>query len=203
MTIQDMHIGVTLQVDRVASNSSEGLLPQEIDYYLNRAIEEFIKQQYSILKQEEKQLENQYVTENLRTLIKKENLILNTLTVSTEFKEFSLPSDYYYYLLLEYVAGNKKHNTTLRTHKGLKLYLTTNTNLPLFREYPFVIENDKIKIYFNQNDNQTNSFASLTYIKEPNVVSLSSAVNCNLPVHTHKQIVDIAANLILKDITRQ
>ena len=206
MNIQQMHIGVNLRVDRVSSNSSEGFLPDEIDYYLNRAIEQYIKQQYSIIKDETKDLQNQYVVENLRTIIKSQGITLGTPTATVI--PFDIPNDYYYYLALQYISDGKLRNTTLRTPKGLKPYLTTATNSPLFREYPFIIENTQIKVYVNQNDIQTSPEANLSYIAKPTVVELdvdtpANNVNCNLPEHTHVEIVDIASQLLLQDITRQ
>lgn len=47
MTIQEMHIAVNLGVQKIASFQVDNLLPQEIDYELNRAMDRFIKQRYS------------------------------------------------------------------------------------------------------------------------------------------------------------
>jgi hypothetical protein len=47
MTIQEMHIAVNLGVQKIASFQVDNLLPQEIDYELNRAMDRFIKQRYA------------------------------------------------------------------------------------------------------------------------------------------------------------
>jgi hypothetical protein len=47
MTVQDLHIAIDLELNKVNSNLYDIILPQEKDYFLNRAQERFIKQRYS------------------------------------------------------------------------------------------------------------------------------------------------------------
>lgn len=49
MTVNDMHIAIDLELNKVNSNLYDIILPQEKDYFLNRAQERFIKQRYSPL----------------------------------------------------------------------------------------------------------------------------------------------------------
>lgn len=49
MTVQDLHIAIDLELNKVNSNLYDIILPQEKDYFLNRAQERFIKQRYSPL----------------------------------------------------------------------------------------------------------------------------------------------------------
>jgi hypothetical protein len=46
MIIQDMHIAIDLELNKVNSNLYDIVLPEEKDYFLNRAQERFIKQRY-------------------------------------------------------------------------------------------------------------------------------------------------------------
>jgi hypothetical protein len=46
MIIQDMHIAIDLELNKINSNLYDVILPQEKDYFLNRAQERFIKQRY-------------------------------------------------------------------------------------------------------------------------------------------------------------
>lgn len=46
-TVQDMHIAIDLELNKVNSNLYDIILPQEKDYFLNRAQERIIKQRYS------------------------------------------------------------------------------------------------------------------------------------------------------------
>ena len=47
MTVNDMHIAIDLELNKVNSNLYDIIKPQEKDYFLNRAQERFIKQRYS------------------------------------------------------------------------------------------------------------------------------------------------------------
>ena len=49
MTVNDMHIAIDLELNKVNSNLYDIIKPQEKDYFLNRAQERFIKQRYSPL----------------------------------------------------------------------------------------------------------------------------------------------------------
>lgn len=46
-TVQDMHINIDLELNKLNSNLYDNILPQEKDYFLNKAQERFIKQRYS------------------------------------------------------------------------------------------------------------------------------------------------------------
>lgn len=47
LSIAEMHQGVRLGVQQVDANFLDGLLPEEIDFYLNETIREFVKSRYS------------------------------------------------------------------------------------------------------------------------------------------------------------
>lgn len=47
MTITEMHLNIDLELNKLNSNLYDIILPQEKDYFLNRAQERFIKQRYS------------------------------------------------------------------------------------------------------------------------------------------------------------
>lgn len=201
MNIKSMHIGVKLGVDRVAENKTDGLLPQEIDFYLNEAIELYIKQQYSFIKDETKSMESQYALENLRTLITTVPLNPNgTVDYLINNRITTLPEDYKYYISARVKTDTYK-NLTLRSSKAIKLYTVTESNSPLFREYPIIIEGNKLIVIAPETDPLSiDTTVSLTYIKEANEVSLPEKVNCNLPTHTHKEIVRLAVGQILTDL---
>lgn len=198
MNIQNMHIGVTLHLDRVASNANDGLLPEEIDYYLNRTIEDYILEQYNYLKTEQESIGSQQVLENLRTVLTTDKLALVS-ELNEFYFEFSLPDDYLYFVFAIYTSNNTSKNVTLLSKPALKPYLVTEYNTPLFREHPITIENDKVYLYFNS-DGELLPELEFTYIKEPEIVSLENSINCNLPNHTHSTIVKQTAMNIARDL---
>tara|TARA_R110000737_G_scaffold341662_1_gene365761 strand:- start:4 stop:462 length:459 start_codon:yes stop_codon:yes gene_type:complete len=71
---------------------------------------------------------------------------------------------------------------------------TTNRDKPVF-----TIEGNKILIYTN--DIFIIEKVKLTYIKNPSLVSLSSGNSCELALHTHQEIVDMAISSILEGIS--
>lgn len=49
MNINDMHIAIDLELNKINSNLYDIFLPQEKDYFLNRAQERFVKQRYTAI----------------------------------------------------------------------------------------------------------------------------------------------------------
>lgn len=222
MNIFEMHIGVNLGVQKIASHINGDLLPQEIDYYLNNAITDFVREQYSFLKTPTKDVQSQYVNENLQTLLKSvavtdfinENKYGNAVTID-------FPNDYLYYIYStsRYNVPPPATDSFTKTHrrveaKGLSNYIQTATNRPQFRELPVLIENNKLVIIGDQNINFGDFVrCNLTYLRKParvkaifagNVWDEASVdnINCDLPDFTHKQIVDLTVQTILKDLNQ-
>jgi len=96
MTIQEMHIAFKVELDRSDSLSYPDFLPEEIDYWLNKAILSFVEQAYNPATADLKAFElSQADNDNLRTI--KEDAVLSptTYSASTNTFGFSLPSNYF------------------------------------------------------------------------------------------------------------
>jgi hypothetical protein len=213
MNIFEMHIGVNLGVQKIASHINGDLLPEEIDYYLNNSIDDYIKQQYSIIKNKSEDLKSQYVTENLRTLIKTIDLQNpENYVFIPNSKSFNLPADYKYLISSRIIHdGGKLRNTKLLEPQAIDRYIKTITNQPLFREFPIFIENSKVVVISDYTNPFNDVIFYITYIKEPSKVKLelidgaynsATSVNSDLPSHTHQEIVNITVNKILLDLNR-
>lgn len=208
MTTQEFHIGVNLGVQKIASNVNDDFLPQEIDYYLNESVKDYIKQQYSLIKNEDRNLESQVINENLRTLITTTEIdnisVVNYLPHSVEG---DLPTNYLYYIFARTKFNDTWKNNRKLEPKGIKQYLETEHNSPIFREFPLMLENDKIIIIgdaLNELDGTTE--IRFTYIKTPSKFSFNSDPSAefeSLPEHTHKEIVNLTVNKILQIIQPQ
>jgi hypothetical protein len=212
MNIFEMHIGVNLGVQKIASHINGDLLPEEIDYYLNNSITEYVKQQYSIIKNINRDVQSQYVHENLRKLLK--TVDLEDFTDSDYLpntKEALLPSDYKYYISsFSFVDSIRKTNAFVQP-QTLHKYIRTDSNSPIFRQNPVYIENNKIALILE--DIAETVKIVLTYISVAPKLKLvlnqdGSYNNTNstqptfLPDHTHKEIVDMTIQTILKDLTQ-
>ena len=204
MNIRQMHIGVNLGVQKIASNLNDDLLPQEIDYFLNESIDDYIKNQYTNLKSERRSKEQEYINENLRTLVitKKLTSLEDYDYLPNSYKK-SIPNEYRFFLYARtLVEGKFKNNVKLSQNAAAKL-VKTPSNSPLFREIPLFIEGSDIVVMFDSEtniDNSENLEINLTYIKNPNTVDLTKNEDCDLPVHTHKEIINIAVSKILQTL---
>lgn len=198
MTTEELHIGVNLGLQKVASNINEEFFPEEVDYFLNEAVIAFIDEQYSLMKNEQRDIQGQYVNENLRTLI--DITELNSSSSSPYYintRRFNLPSSYLYYLS---AMMDGEANIRLIEPKGIKRYVSTEFNDPIFREYPLLLQDNYATVFYSTHLQLTGvKTLTLTYISKPNKINYNSNRNAELqlPEFTHSTIVDMAVNKML------
>lgn len=201
MNATELHIGVNLGVQKVASNINDDFLPQEIDYYLNESVKDYIKQQYSSIKVENRNIESQYVNENLRTLIATAEISpVSVVDYLPNAVQGDIPSDYLYYIFSRTKNDSSWYNNRRLESKGIKNYIETESNSPIFREFPLLIEGDKLTVIGNATEElDTDTTLRLTYIKKPSKVDVvnSPSDDLDLPEHTHLEIVNITVDKIL------
>lgn len=215
MTIAQMHTAVKEELDKTSALELPAFEPEEIDAWLNRAIRKFVKTRYSGINSKGQSFEQtQKRIDDLRTLI---GFYTNSsLTTSTNYPNAytaSLSSilstiPYYWFALSEeaeitvdLVAERvnivecsldkyaqkmqdpySEHILHYGTAKPLRLFSGTNVDLISDGTY-------SVTKYY------------LTYLKKPaEVASTGTPVNCDLPEHTHDEIVKIAANMMLENI---
>jgi hypothetical protein len=201
VNIKRMHIGVQLEVQKIASNLNDDLLPQEIDYYLNESIEDYVEQQYNAIKTESRSIESQYVNDNIRTILTTAEIdSLSAVDYIPNSLRGDLPNDYRYYIFSRTYNGSKWINNRKLESKAIKKYIQTKTNLPIFTEFPLLIEGSKlIVIGDSREDLPDSSKIRLTYVKNPTVVEFPNS-DSDLPDHTHKDIIKITAQKILQSL---
>lgn len=235
MTVKDMHVGVNLGVQRMASNIDSNLLKEEVDYYLNESVDEYIKSQYLSYKQKTRSKESDFVLENLRTLLSTVYVSEN-ISVSTIFSNsvsFILPNNFLYYIESNIEVNGSKRNNILLSHSSVKKLIETKYNKPLYREYPIIIEgsaahialpledwtsifnnstinfNPSVAFYFSPITEVFKNGIKFTYLKKPAVITYGTPelnvgdtgyeepISCDLPTHTHKEIVNLTIAKIL------
>lgn len=200
-----MHIGVNLEIQKIGSSELDDLRPEEIDYFLNVAIKDYIEEQYTYIKNPDRSPQGHLVNDNLYTLINTKEI--NDFTDSPWYYNSikgNLPSDYYHYLfgVLVLSEGGLPHEssrTVLRymQPKGLSSYLSTNTNMPIYREYPILISGGEFTV-IGDSRNKFEDYEEylktvyMKYLKQPKKVSLTDQEDSDLPTHTHDDIVQIA-----------
>jgi len=196
-----MHIGIELGLQKMASSQREDFLPQEKDYYLNESVKDYIKQQYSQIKTQERDLESQYVNENLRTLITTAEISnISVVDYLPNSIKGDTPADYMYYIFSRTKSDDEWFNNRRLELKGIKDYVESESNSPIFREFPLLIQGDELIVIGNATTDLTISDdIYLTYIKKPiklNVIS-DPDVELDLPEHTHDEIVNLTVQKML------
>ena len=191
----------------------------DTEYYLNRAQEEYAKEQHFIIKDNYRNqhignINIQRAVENLRTLIKTINFeydgteliqstsISNGLTISLEDAKFVQPYTYYLRSRLN-ASPDVSLNCKIIDPTLLSKYTKTKYNSPLFREPAILIEGDNlIVIYPSEVTPDNGTTFELTYVTSPTSVNIQEGVDCALPIHTHNEVVDMAVELKIKDLDK-
>ena len=215
MDIKEMHelfrlLGQQMGIERV-----RGILPHSIDGYINASIIETVNNLLRVNTQtiyKEKILtQSSFVSpiNSLSTLYKEESLLLrsqsddNTNLISYKSKDKIL---YLYDFVVNYEGdGRFRHCRFIepdRVEETLDDYLNRAS-----RRYPIITVvavdeiNDEYKFEVYTGKNVYLERLKIRYIKVPNTVKYvvdddknltEEAVNCDLPVHLHKDIVELA-----------
>lgn len=215
MTIQDMHYDFKKKLNKLDSQQNRNLLTPEIDWTLNEAYEIYVKliaqpRQKTYLGFEI----NQRSIDDIRTIV------VNNNCLNVVDNQVPLPTDYWHYVSGHALISKgdckavkakfhpRQHDDTFeessfynsnfewRSINGL----FTKDGIKTFDDGTFTVDTLCID-YIQKLDyiHNAQSFRNGTY-KLPSGVVLTGTVNCPLPSHTHREIVDIAVLLASGDI---
>ena len=210
MTIQDMHYDLKKKLNKVDSQQYRNLLIPEIDWVLNEAMEIFVKLVAQPRYKTQMGFETaQRTTDDIRSIVVHEsNLpIVNNIV--------TLPGNYWHFLsasanMVKGVCQSvgrifiRQHDDNFESSPFDKSSFEWKTINCVFTE-------DGMRLYTDGTFNI--SSISLSYIRRPEYmhyaqgfnagtytlpsgVVLSGSVNCELPDHTHREIVDIAVLIL-------
>lgn len=215
MNIREMHYDFKKKFNKIDSQKNRNLLVPEIDWTLNEAVNLFIKWiGQPRLKTQLGFEKNHATTEDLRTLVVTEEIVPNSNLVVV------LPSNYKYFVrarvdMTKGSCANKKGVVVIQQHDDLfeesAFYLSSfewrevnaafnSGGLQFFSDGTFTI-NKVILTYIRNHVYMHNAqdFGTGTYL-HPSGVTLTGSANCELPEHTHREIVDIAVMLAAGEI---
>lgn len=218
MTISEMHIAVKLGLDKSSSLELPAFEPEEIDYWLNKAVLYFINTRYSgnNIKRESFE-QTQKRLDDLRTLITEATITPSVGGVSDKPNAYiaalPTPATSYLYRVGEEVNINFTESYTgsvINKRQGVT-ECTSDTynhliNNPFSEHILYLKEAKPLRLYKGNNvelitdGNYTITAYYLRYLKQPATVSLSGAVSCDLPIHTHSEIIDICVGMLLENI---
>lgn len=210
MNIGEMHYDFKMKFNKIDSQLNRNLLVPQIDWILNEAQEIFVK---TIA---EPRFPNSYLglessqrtIDDIRTLIVPDKEVLVTNNVAT------LPTDYMFFVKGEAImskgsCSNVRGTLFVRQHDDLFELSDFDKSSFEWRTVNIVFNQNGIKLFaedFTVNKLSITYVKTLSYIhnaqkfnggqyKLPNGVTLSGTKDCELPPHTHREIVDIAVLL--------
>lgn len=216
-----MHYDYKKKLNKVDSQQYRNLRIPEIDWVLNEAQEIFIKLVAQPRINNHLGFErNQRTIDDIRTIVQEEDET-NGITVNNN--EVQLPSDYLHYISSTILMTKENCSDT-----KAKVFIRQQDDK--FEQSPFdnssfewrtvngIIVRDIIKLF--DDGSFTNSELYLGYIKKPSYIhnaedfsaggynlldgtNLSGFVNCELPDHTHREIVDIAVLITTGELENQ
>ena len=213
MTVQEMHTSFLQGLQRVNANAYDFLTADEIDYWLNRAQERFIKDR-AFITGDVKRVGfegNQKRLDDIRTIVVQNYTDTFNMTTVPEWRQVDLPADYLY--LVNIRADIRKDNcgqvSVSSPAAQVPVRVVDNAEVYFMQQNPFAkaqlnsplatISEDDIQVY---QDAESYILEGITadYIRIPQNIDLSFGQDCELAGHTHQEIVDIAVKNILEAI---
>jgi hypothetical protein len=216
MTIDQAHIEFEVTLDKRYTSQAPEMPPEVIDYFLNEASVRFVKNRYSPNNVYQVGFEElQKRTEDLKALVKTEDVAIGT--VSYEDANYGrvnltgLANPYWFYLRSRILCSKENcadkwcNKPTLTQQDDLGTVLDDPFNKPVFGVPVMYFEDGDIFVV--SDDTFTTPSMKLTYLKKPNEVNVGTygqpAVEFDLSEHTHKEIVQMAADIAIENIESQ
>jgi hypothetical protein len=210
MTTREMHYDFKQKFNKIDSQKNRGLLVPEIDWLLNEGAELFVK------RVAQPKVNNGLGFEMSQRIIEDiKSIVIGGTWVNVTNNVIVLPNDYLYF-----VRGRLKLSKGTCTDQEGVLYIREHNDL--FEESQFYSSSFEWRevngIYETQgiqcftDGTFTIDQVKLSYIRKmaymhnaqdfgagsynhPSGVTLTGTVNCDLPEHTHREVVDIAVML--------
>ena len=218
MTVSDMQLAIRLNLDKSTSLvGAVDFLPEELDFWLNEGQNRFIEQRlFGNNPKQQSFDQTQKRIDDLRSLVvTMTNLSLSSSTLGSNIKEVSLPisdatSPYMFYIDSRvYDSSNNVLQTEgIVSYNIVNRYLEDSINKPYIRR-PLVVfyhtgTGDKIGFIYSSTEFVPTK-CDITYIKKPKVLTSNIPTTyqtntCELPEHTHREIVSIVTNLLIENI---
>jgi len=210
MTIADFHNNFNIELDKTLDFSLPYMLPEQVDYWLNKAQERFVKSRAfgnNFFKTGFEQTQKRM--DDLRVIVVESTPITPTQTGNTFYS--ALPSDYLF-LMRHQCYTTFPGCTTPMLVPGIQ---TNNDEMNILLRDPFwsPIAYDPLyyvmgnNIVYETDGNFTVTSTILTYIRQwakmqygSQYVSTTTDVNCELAPHTHQEILDMAIEMVLENI---
>ena len=219
MTIAEMHTAFKRELDKDDSLQYPAFTADEIDYWINRAIRQFVKTRYSGINFKSEGFEQtQKRIDDLRTLVREVTIACtdtgaikpNGYVMTDGFSNDEFTANPYWLSLGEEVTIDPNDASYSTSRQGVT-EVTSN-------EYRFEIDSPfsdyvlhygvakPLRLFYNNtiefvtDGTYTVTHAYIRYVKEPVEVDLDTPTNCDLAEHTHDEVVVLATQLVIENI---
>lgn len=213
MTVQELHYAIDQGLQKLGSYAYDNFLPEEIDFWLNRAQERFIKDR-AFAHSDQKQLgfvANQKRLDDLREIIAIDYVDQVGPVAGAQYQEFDLPLNYLYMVNLR--ARIYKDQCKPAVVDGnlttVPCRIVDNSEVYHLQQDPFarsqvqtplaILSEQDIKV-FQDNESFILEGIMMDFIRVPEEIDLQLNQTSELAEHTHQEIVDIATKNILEAI---
>lgn len=208
MTLSELHIAIDLELDKTMDFDSPYVSPEQKDYWLNKAQERFVKSRaFGNNPKQTTFEEDQKRIDDLRTLVKPAAL---TPANTSGTLQITLPNDYMY--LVRHECSTSSSNYGSRTVGGRQV---KQDEINLLRQDPFRKSSPLEPLYYLMGNTLvyetpvgfTIPTCQLIYLKKPARIQYGTQyavpqadTACELPEHTHAEIVDLAVTMLLENL---
>jgi hypothetical protein len=180
----------------------------EIFYWINKAIDTFVKNRYTGNNPKREGFEQtQKRIDDIRTLVTEASINTSVGTIKPNSYTATIPSGYLFTLGEEATISYTRNGSTETARKGI-LETTTDryrddVDNPFSEHILFNYEAKPLRLYRGaiveliSDGTYTIPTYHLRYLTSPTVVALPST-SCNLPEHTHYEVVKIATKMYLE-----
>lgn len=217
MTIEEAHIELEITVDKRSTSTAPELSDEVKDYFINEATARFVQTRYD--KNNIYQAgfeEKQKRTDDLSTLVKRDQGLLQLDFDDTTRRyiettygqtDYILEDIYWFFLRLQVRVvkegcSSEWVKTTYVQQDDINVVEDDPFNKTVSNSPNFYFENGRI--YVTENDDFEAHEFRLTYLKQHAQVNVGTygkpKVEFDMPVQTHKKIIQIAADIILENI---
>jgi hypothetical protein len=205
MTVNEMLESFLVYYDRITSFSAPGYEAVEKLLFLNNAQNDFIKDRMFGQNFQPPAFEdNQRRVADLRTLVTSLNLIYVSQD-SHGARQYTIPVDFMFAIKAYAICSRSAYPVILSSEEfecrfikseEVGKFLSTTYNKTHFLKPVISISGLYAKVIVDRFT--TNSTLSLQYIKKPMILAENGI--CDMPVHTHQEIVDMAVRQALQAI---
>lgn len=224
MTLSEFHIQFKMALDKIDSSAYPDILVEEIDVFLNEAQERFIKTRYGLNNLYKEGFEEiQKRTDDLRTLVVTNYAPVSAVTTETNTYSANITTPFTNEALTVastevyqfYLRGRVRVVKTGCTSTYVAIRLVRQGELERILLDPFnspklngpVGYFERGTLYFVTDGTFTIDRLKVTYLKRALQIRYGTQyptpvtdVNCELPEHTHKEIVQLSVNIALENI---